>query len=100
MVRKYACIFCLLFSLCVFSQDVDTHIVNIPSLKLDISLSYRGTPVVKGSVFMVNGKPVNDGLFYIFDNEGNIIQVVTYEMGKIIKINSKNDFDKEDKRRL
>ena len=43
---------------------------------------------------------MNDGLFYIFDSEGNIIQVVTYEMGKIIKINSKNDFDKEDKRRL
>ena len=38
---------------------------------------------------MMNGKPVNDGLFYIFDSEGNIIQVVTYEMGKIVKINSK-----------
>lgn len=99
-MKKINLIFCLLFSAYTFSQKVDSHIVNIPSLKLDISLSYRGSPVVKGSVFMMNGKPINDGLFYIFDVEGNIIQVVTYEMGKIVKINSKNDFDKEDKRRL
>ena len=100
MMKKILLIFQLLFSVYSFSQKVDSHTVEIPSIRLKVVFLNKNKPIISGSVIVIKGRPINDGLFYIFDTEGNVIQTVTYKMGRIIKINDNNESDKKNKRRI
>jgi hypothetical protein len=100
MIKKILLGFCLFFSVYSFSQKVDSHIVKIPSTRLKVIFLSKNKPVISGSVIVIKGRPINDGLFYIFDTEGNVIQTITYKMGRVIKISNNNESDTKNKRRI
>lgn len=99
-MKKIILIFYLLFSVYTFSQKVDSHTIKIPSTRLKVVFLSKNKPIISGSVIVIKGRPINDGLFYIFDTKGNIIQTITYKMGRVIKISNNNESDTKNKRRI
>ena len=88
----------ILFSLFCFtlgySQKNDSHIVSSPTERLKMVLYSKGKPVAEGSVLVVNGNLINDGMFIIYKPDGSVYQTVHYDMGKIVKITDFTDNEK------
>jgi hypothetical protein len=54
----------------------------------------EGKPVAEGSVLVVNGDLINDGMFIIYKPDGSVYQTVHYDMGKIVKVTDFTDNEK------
>jgi hypothetical protein len=82
----------LLCSSLSFGQTNEEIKVEAPSSSLRVVIYSKNRPVVSGYVILNKGKMVNHGVFTIFDVEGNIIQKITYDKGKIVHVEA---FDPE-----
>ena len=76
----------LLFFQVGLAQENDKHIVPSPTKSLKMILYSNGKPIIEGTVVAVGTKLINNGLFVVYDSNGQIIQTIRYDMGRIIKI--------------
>lgn len=76
------------------AQENDKHIVPSPTKNLKMILYSNGNPIIEGNVVAVGNKLINNGLFVVYDINGQIIQTIRYDMGKIIKITNFSETEK------
>jgi hypothetical protein len=89
VLNSIAVLMCTSYSYSQTNEDLN---IEVPSNSLRIVLYAKNRPVVSGYVILKNGEMLNHGVFTIFDVEGNIIQKITYDKGKVVRIES---FDPE-----
>ena len=89
VLNSLVALMCTVYSYSQVNQD---YKVEVPSNSLRIVLYAKNKPVVSGWVILKDGQMLNHGVFTIFDKEGNIIQKITYDRGKVVNVES---FDPE-----